>query len=268
MGEITKLTGHIHANQTVAGKRAKEQALALTPTELRIHLLNSLSLTLQKRFEKSGLTTDLDRIVETKEQMVERSAKSTAEHANCVNNLANALQHRYHLRRVADDLECAIFLQGESMASIQNSVDLLETILVAHFIIDFYLGDYWKIDRAISMGEETVTLTPRDNPDHPTYLYNLGTTLRARFIRTQSVEDLDRSIFLMHQKSVELTSIDSPYFARRLNYLDDMLQKRYELSKSTDDIERVISIQRKSITTTANDNPKLAEYFDSLGVGL
>lgn len=69
-----------------------EQVLTLTPTELRIHLLNSLSLALQKWSEKSGLTTDLDRIVETKEQMVEYSTKSASEHTNLVNNLANALQ--------------------------------------------------------------------------------------------------------------------------------------------------------------------------------
>ena len=72
---------------------AKERALSLFPVDssVRIRHVYSLSLSLQTRFEKSGLLSDLDRLIEKREELVECS-QSTPEHAAHVNNLANSFK--------------------------------------------------------------------------------------------------------------------------------------------------------------------------------
>ena len=73
------------------------------------------------------------------------------------------------------------------------------------------------VARAIVLYEQSLALTPNDNPDdYARRLSNLGIALQSRFERTQSLEDLDRALKTKEQ-ALTLTPKDHPNRVVRLD---------------------------------------------------
>ena len=72
------------------------------------------------------------------------------------------------------------------------------------------------LEEAIRMGQEAVTITPKDHPDRAGFLNNLGSHFSDRYSRTGAIADLEKAI-RMGQETVTITLKDHPDRAVYLN---------------------------------------------------
>jgi hypothetical protein len=82
------------------------------------------------------------------------------------------------------------------------------------------------LNRAIDLGDQAVTATPKDHPDHPGRLSNLAVALQTRFARTGQLGDLNRAIDLGDQ-AVTATPKDHPDHPMYLSNLGNALRTRF-----------------------------------------
>ncbi|CCM00043.1 uncharacterized protein FIBRA_02069 [Fibroporia radiculosa] len=128
-------------------------------------------------------------------------------------------------------------------------------------------GNLANIDRAISVEEDAVRLTPHDHPDKPRYLSSLGTALLTRFERLGNLADIDRAISV-EEDAARLPPHDHPDKPRYLNNVGTALLNRFERLGNLADIDRAILVREDAVRLAPHDHPDKPRYLNNLGTVL
>jgi len=118
------------------------------------------------------------------------------------------------------------------------------------------------LDWAIAMEEKAVELTPNGHPYHERVLNNLGCALYKRFLRTKSMEDLERSIGLF-EELVGLAGMESPLCEAYLTNLGGALQSRFEKTRIMEDLDPALDKCRLAVEMTSVNRPYFGENVDT-----
>lgn len=125
-------------------------------------------------------------------------------------------------------------------------------------------GDVEDLNRALFWWEEAVKEMPRNSPDLPGYLNNLGYGLLARFKRTAQDVDLERGVQQLRQ-AVQATPPHSPDLSDYLNNLGNALRLSYKRFGLEADLEEAIAVYQKAVVGTPPDSLDLSNHLNNLG---
>ncbi|KJZ72809.1 hypothetical protein HIM_07753 [Hirsutella minnesotensis 3608] len=172
-----------------------------------------------RRFERTGSMDDLSRAVEVAEMAVAATPQDHPDRATMLSNFGCILHSRFERTGSMDELSRAV--EAAEMAVAATPQDHPD-----------------RAGRLNNLG------TPQDHPDRARRLSNLGYSLRSRFERTGSMDDLDRAVEVA-DIAVAVTPQDHPDRARRLNNLGNRLGSRFKRTGSMDDLDRALSSYKK-----------------------
>ena len=120
---------------------------------------------------------------------------------------------------------------------------------------------------AIELARQAVDATPKDHPDRPACLNNLGANLGHRYLRTEAIADLEEAIQVA-QQAVDATPKDHTDRAARLNNLGTYLRHRYVRTEAIADLEEAILFARQAVDATPKDHPDHPACLNNLGAYL
>ena len=109
------------------------------------------------------------------------------------------------------------------------------------------------------MMENGIAVVPQTSPEHSMYLNNMGIALRERFLRTGSVDDLERGIVMIKQ-AVAATPSDNIHCALYLETLSIALKSRFQHTESADDLDHAIAALNDAVALS----PDHSESSDQL----
>ena len=89
------------------------------------------------------------------------------------------------------------------------------------------LGRSEQLERTVSAAQDAVAATPLGHPDRAAHLWNLGSSLQARYDATGKVRDLD-AVILAAGEAAANTPHDHPDRQKYLSNFDNSLRTRSE----------------------------------------
>src|SRR6202044_3743223 len=95
------------------------------------------------------------------------------------------------------------------------------------------------LEETIQLARQALDATPKDHPDQAARVYNLGTSLKRRNLRTGEIANLEEAIQVARQ-AVNAAPEDHPMRADLLNDLGSGLVKRVKRTKEMADFEEAI----------------------------
>jgi len=128
-------------------------------------------------------------------------------------------------------------------------------------------GSLHDIDLLIQIASAAVDLLPKEHPEMPTWLNDLGRWLGRRSERNGSVEDLDRAIATI-QAAAEIVRVDDAIRCMIWTNLGNRLGKRFERTGSINHLDRAIEATKTAIDATPTDDAHRAGRLNNLGVWL
>ncbi|KAF2804516.1 uncharacterized protein BDZ99DRAFT_544163 [Mytilinidion resinicola] len=125
-------------------------------------------------------------------------------------------------------------------------------------------GSIEDLDKAISVIEQVLNITPQGSEDLAAMLSNFGAMLSRRFERTGSMDDLNQAVDVANM-AVEATPQDHPKRAGRLSNLGNRFGSRFEQTGSMDDLNRAVDVGNMAVEATPQDHPNRAIRFERTG---
>ncbi|KAJ7210130.1 CHAT domain-containing protein [Mycena pura] len=107
----------------------------------------------------------------------------------------------------------------------------------------------------------------RDDPTNVTYLGDLGSSLRLRFLQLGEVNDIDKAV-LLQKEMVHLTMDGDPNKARMLTDLGTCLQIRFEQLGDSNDINTAVSQHQDALHLSPDGHPVKRIILGNLGNSL
>ncbi|KIM25050.1 hypothetical protein M408DRAFT_26459, partial [Serendipita vermifera MAFF 305830] len=120
------------------------------------------------------------------------------------------------------------------------------------------------LERAISLNQAAVDLTPDGHPGKPVILGGLGKSIQSRFEWFEDIGDLERAI-LIKQAAANLMPNGHPDKPGWLNNLGNSVRLRFERLRDVKDLERAISIYQAAVDLTPDRHPDKPSWLNSLG---
>ncbi|KAJ6599697.1 CHAT domain-containing protein [Mycena vulgaris] len=218
-----------------------ERVLLLSPAEeMRGSLLGLLGQIWFIQWTKSQTIEELNQAVCVFEDAVRDLPMDT----DGLHNLGNALLQR---------------IDKPSM------LDAYSTALFTRFL---HLGTIDDLNKAVSIQEGAVYLTPRDHPNKPLWLCNLALFLLRRFERLGHIDDLTKCL-MMQEDGVSLTPDDHPEKPSMLNNLGSFLLTRFEhMEGGIGDLNKAVLIHQDSVRLTQDGHPEKPSRLHNLSMAL
>jgi tetratricopeptide (TPR) repeat protein len=241
----------------------QQRAVQLTPEDhpdLPVRL-NSLGISFQCRFQRTGDLSDLSEAVSLHQRAVHLTPNSHRDLPVQLNNLGNSFQSRFRRTGDLSDLAEAISVHQRAVnLTPEGHPDLPDRLsnLGVSFQYRFQrTGDLSDVSKAVSVHQTVVNLTPKGHPDLPGRLNNLGDSLQYRFQHTRDLSDLANAI------SVQQTAVDlSPEgYAALPVFLNNLGQNQYSLFQSNGRSEdQDVAISTFKLGATCISGPPLAKF--------
>ncbi|PVF92618.1 hypothetical protein CPB86DRAFT_877740 [Serendipita vermifera] len=272
-----------------------EMAIELTPIghDARPMYLKGLGSSLERRFHRLGNLDDLDSAIISKQAAVDLIPEDYPDRAEYLGDLGTSLMTRFNRLGNLIDMQSAVSLAqaavslnpdaspskparlsnlGYSLESRFNRLgDLIdiENVITSKQAATRFdrLGNLVDIGNAIISGQAAVDLAPKEHPNMPGYLNNLGNSLMARFERLENRIDIDNAV-ASAQGAVNITPDDHPAKPGRLSNLSNTLTLRFELFQELADIDKAIASSQAAVDLIPEDHPHKVDILDSLGCSL
>ncbi|KAK5996037.1 Small ribosomal subunit uS17B-like protein [Cladobotryum mycophilum] len=139
-----------------------------------------------------------------------------------------------------------------------------ETIRLAQDVTGAKSPDH---DTVIGVLKHMLGVFPLDNPDRASWIKDVSTQLRKRYISTQKLGDLDNYIQLLWD-IVNTSTPHDPIHAVYLNSLKLSLGSRYSATEDILDFKEFIRVSRQELEVTPQDNATRPFYLNDLGARL
>ncbi|KAI0300338.1 CHAT domain-containing protein [Russula brevipes] len=187
------------------------------------------------------------------------------------NDLACALQSRYHFEGQVEDIEDAISLRRRVVAISPSDTDTHYGYIsnLASILKDNYerTGEEEYRIEAISHLRNVLRFCRPDHPGRPRFLCNLAMSLMTRPEASDSLNDLDEAATLC-QESFDL--MDEKDTARMwiLMQLAIITFSRHKQTRDLEDLERAISLYRQVLSLRPPGYKDMSPLFDNLAHAL
>jgi CHAT domain-containing protein len=130
-----------------------------------------------------------------------------------------------------------------------------------------HAGGDARLDQAVSLARQAVTLCPPDSRSRPLVLNNLSQALSARHDRGSDLTDLTDALAAAEEAG-ELTPAGSPDRAMLRNNQGNLLRKLYALTGKPDDLDRTLRVYEEALAATPPDAPRRPIRLMNLSAGL
>lgn len=250
-------------NAVTAYKRASN---SVATDDLRVVFVSNLSMALRVRSEASGDANDLDDAMKTAEEALDFAQQGSPGAASCLDTLSTILLRKAQSTGSADYLNLAI-RRSEEAIEISERAEYYNNLALAlrqRFEISRSTED---LNRAISILDRVIGLTPQRHASFSIRRVTLGNALWSRFDRTQSIMDINRAI-AVYKEAIAATPKDHANLPGYINNLGNSLHSRFEYTKNLIDLDEAIESYNQAVTWTSSDNPDKAMYFGNLGNAL
>ncbi|KZV62925.1 hypothetical protein PENSPDRAFT_692083 [Peniophora sp. CONT] len=271
------LSRHLHLNEDGELQTAislLRQASLLLPESHpdRLKVLDSLDSAVQRRYERLGLTYDLENAATVdRRRAVELFPNGGSDDLVQLSNRGLLLQEQYKRSGDPEDLEAAISVARLAVGiTPQDHPDqplLLNSL--GMYLRDRYerTGGLEDLETAIRLHRLAAELIPSNHIDIPMHIHNLAVCLHERYERLGEPHDIETAIH-MDQRAVELTTEDDPDMTIWLNGLGTVFLARYKRLKKINDLNSAISAYRRAIEITPASNSYLPSRLNNLGNAL
>ncbi|EMT65582.1 Putative 30S ribosomal protein S17P-like protein [Fusarium odoratissimum] len=239
--------------------------------------LNNLAVRIGFRYTRYGAVEDLGESIQLGRKAIENTSANDRRQAAYLNHLANRLGDEYlrtnnaeYLREAIEHAEQAVKITTEDHPNRAAWLNDLGVLLGERFSSTGTIDD---LEQAIEIGRRAggatraVGATLPSHPDYAGRLNTLGGLLSDRYLRTQSLSDLEESIEL-GQEAVDTTPSQHPNRVRRLDNLADSFGRRHSRTGHMNDLEKAIQIEREVIKVTPDNHPDQPAYLNNLGIRL
>lgn len=123
------------------------------------------------------------------------------------------------------------------------------------------------LEMAIQAFEDSVCLTPLDDPNRTSCLHNLGMSLRHRFKREGNIDDINKSIQVVDEV-IHLTPNEDSGKPGSLNNLSLSLRDRFDRLGNLADLTRSIRVLEDALLITPKLHPNRHRLLNSLAGSL
>ncbi|KAM7219909.1 CHAT domain containing protein [Rhypophila decipiens] len=250
---------------------AARQAIDMTPdNQDRAGYLNDLGTFLLTRYQRAKTLATLDAAIQVFEQAVEIGPHPRYP-ALYLNDLAISLRERYSKTKQKSDLERSMEMGRRALEA--TSVDTSETpgpdnLRIVDADGNSTSAGIFEIDDEVALARQEVC-TAGDGPDRVTCLTYLGFQLQVRFSRTGNLADLEEAVEVARMAVDSRSDKQSTEIhMRSLVALENVLGRRYSRTGKMADLEESLRIAGQLLDDIGPDDPKRADYLDSLGAGL
>lgn len=223
---------------------------------------NNHALLLHLKYKQDGARETLDKCIASF-RMAARAC-SEEDRPSCYTNLATALHSRYEdLPGERGSLEESISLCEEALCLTPvGHKDRVLVINQLYLSLSSHSSTGQGIDRIISLLREAIA-APSSDPDHPSYLDNLATSLVRRYEDLKSVDDLDEAISL-YETANSLTPDAHLNKPSRLSNMASALYTKYTtVDPSIERLDQVINLYREAAQLTRDSHSEKIHYLNN-----
>jgi tetratricopeptide (TPR) repeat protein len=242
-----------------AGIELLRSAAGVTP-----EYVADLTVSLRRRFDRTGHLDDIDEAVRATEQALEALRASDSTPVSLVaalqRNLGIARRTRYILDPDPDRL-------SEVVETFRAALDLIpssdpgrfrDLSNLANSLADRHdqLGDPGDLDKAIELYETALKETPGSGEERELIALNLGAALAARYRRDHNRDELSRAI-ASFEHGLGVLSVNSPDRPAVLGNLGAALAEVHAAEGRSEDLRRGIAVFREAAETGLAVAPKV-----------
>jgi hypothetical protein len=233
-------------------------------------LLDCLGGALQLRFYHRGRIEDLNLAITIFQEALEFTTDGLTDPspAQCTNNLAVALTHRFGRTLSEGDLNRAVSLTQSMTRSTPNTDiplrALLNTFANASRVRYGWCGDRLDLENAVAAADAAITCPASDQADKSLSMNTLSVCLQTRFRATGSTEDLTRAIEVSQNalESMPSEHVERPMY---LVVLSQALQHRFNIQGIFDDIDQALNLKQQAIDLMHESFWEQAAYINDFG---
>ncbi|KAF8900741.1 CHAT domain-containing protein [Gymnopilus junonius] len=246
------------------------ESLRLTPDghpEIAPRLF-SLSESLQRRFLRTGESSDISQAISFLQKAIQLSPEEYPGMPTYLTVLGRALQMYAKGTKELTNIDMAISLQqkavqlvSEGHPSLPFYLSSLGSSLVHRFK---HTGQLVDICDAIFFHQKAVQLTPDGHPDMHSRLFSLADSFQNRFVRTGDLSDISEAISLL-RRGIQLTPDGHPSMPSYLDTLGGSLQNRFQHTGEAAEISEAILLKEKAVQLCPEGDPSMANFLSSLG---
>jgi len=240
-----------------------------SPVAFRLDLLNRLSVSLSLLYSVTKDLTIIDEAIAVISKAIDTAPEGWEDTCNYVYNLSGLYRDIHDNTGSIEALEKADILLKKAIDIApwghRNQGLFRYAYLVILQALHTKTGILKYLDDSIQMGEESLS-TPLNPRFRGMTLSYLSTIYRRKFLRTKSIDDLDRSIELCRE-SVGLrdNNTDDEDYAGRLSNLGNVLLEKSRFKGFESCLDEAISLQEKAIQLTSDHHPNLPVRYNNLG---
>lgn len=257
-----------------------DDLIDMTYRELEVSILSEsdkgqylgiLALRLIERFERKGLTEDLNRAIAINEQAADCAPGDDPKRLIILSHLSNALRIRFERIGSMNDLNRGIGLMEEVVKCTAENHPArsgrLNNLAIALRRRFQRTGSMDDLNREITTIEQAIKCTSQSDPILVMIVSNLSNALLSRYETTASLDDLNRGIKIM-EDVVECIPESHPVRFKFLHNLGSALGERSNRTGSIDDLDREIRTNEQAIECTPENHPDRSMCHCNLGTAL
>ena len=223
------------------------------------------------RFDRFGVTDDLEAAVQHAGQAVQAQRERGQVTAAALSNLAGALWRRGSRQAGANhDLDRAIDLMGEalSLPGMASPRPGLASNLSA-MLLDRSerSGSIDDLEESVRLAEAAARATPDDAPQQAERAHQLAVARRARYLRLDDRDDLTAAV-AAHERALQACPVGHPDRPALLSSWANTLRTRYDAVGELDDLRAAVKAYDETLSTLPSSSPDRALHLNNLGAVL
>ncbi|KAI1029506.1 hypothetical protein LB504_010789 [Fusarium proliferatum] len=240
---------------------SRRAAASASDATMRALFLNNLSAKLDLKAEATGNSINYDEAIELAKEAITLTPEGHPDQAKWLNNLATHLLEKFDRSWDLNDLQDAINATSIAADLTPNGpTKALYLDSVADGLNRKFdkMGLLVDLEEAIRMNEMALEMLPSHHSKRPQILSTLANLFSNRYLRKETIQDLDRAIELSRE-AADAKSDNHPYKAIYLDRLAMQLNLRSSISRTDPrlwkDLEESIQLERKAIAITVGNRP-------------
>jgi tetratricopeptide (TPR) repeat protein len=223
--------------------------------EAQITILSELANALRIRYEVTGELASLDRAISANQQILALSTPGTADYSAAAGNLGNVLQIQFDQNKNQPDIDSAISLLREAVATAENEAPHWLSALAnalhrrSKAIRSDSEASDSDLEEAIRTGLDAVDGTPSDAPELSRRMVNLAGFYKSRYDMHGVPEDLDLAIEMTTRAATGTANPDPPGQRAAFGNLGLMLAMRFEGTGNSNDLDAAVQAFNSALTS-------------------